>query len=86
MGKRIGSGEKCVMAFEYSTPGGVLRLLKAGCQWAIEFNGHRQCRWTSPDDVVMAAVRHSTGVIGWDRSRFVVSDDLLRWRPVGENL
>jgi hypothetical protein len=67
-------------------PGGVLRLLKAGCQWAIEFNGHRQCRWTSPDDAVMAAVRHSTGVIGWDRSRFVISDDLLRWRPVGENL
>ena len=74
------------MAYEYPTRGGVLRLLRAGCQWAVEFNGRRRGQWTSPDDAVMAAVRHSTGLAEWDRTRLCVSDDLLRWRPIGENI
>jgi hypothetical protein len=74
------------MAYEYPTRGGVLRLFRAGCQWAIEFDGRRRSRWSSPDDAVMAAVRHATGLAGWDQAQFSVSDDLLRWRPIGENL
>jgi len=34
----------------------------------------------------MAAVRHSAGLAGWDQSPFIVSGDLLRWRPAGQNL
>jgi hypothetical protein len=74
------------MAYEYATRGGVLRLLKAGCRWAIEFNGRRRSGWASPDDAVLAAIRHSTGLEEWDRRHLSVSDDLLRWRPIGENL
>jgi hypothetical protein len=74
------------MAYEYPTGGGVLRLVKAGCQWAIEFNGRRRGQWPSPNDAVQAAVRHSTGLDEWDRTRLSVSDDLLRWRPLGDSL
>jgi hypothetical protein len=74
------------MSFEYPTRGGVLRLLKAGCQWAPEFHGRQRAQWTSPDDAVLAAVRHSTGLAEWNRTQLSVSDDLLRWRPLGENL
>jgi hypothetical protein len=74
------------MSYEYPTGGGVLHVLKIGSRWGIEFNGHQRNCWTSPDNAVMAAVRHSTGVTKWDRSRLVAPDDLLRWRPIGENL
>jgi hypothetical protein len=74
------------MPYEHPTCGGVLRLLKTGHRWAIEFNGRRRTQWTSPDDAMMAVVHHRTGLAGWDRTRLVVSDDLLRWRPFGENL
>ena len=74
------------MPFEYPTEGGVLRLLKAGDRWAVEFEGCRREQWISPDEAAMAAVRHSTGLAEWDQSPFIVSDDLLRWRPLGENL
>ena len=74
------------MPYEYPTGGGVLRVLKPVCRWAIEFNGRRRSQWTSPDATVMAAVRHSTELADWDRTLLSVSDDLLRWRPIGENL
>ena len=74
------------MAFEFPISGGTLRLLRTGRTRAVEFNGRRSARWTSADDAVMAAVRHATGLAEWDRTRFVVPDDLLRWRPTGENL
>jgi hypothetical protein len=74
------------MPYEYSTQGGVLRLLKAGSRWALEFHGHRRAQWTSSDAAVRAVVRHSTGLAEWDQKRLSVSDDLLRWRPIGENL
>jgi len=74
------------MPFEYITDGGVLRLLGTECQWTIEFNGHRCGLWISPDDAVTAAVRHTTGLRDWDRTRLPVPDDLLRWRPIGDNL
>jgi hypothetical protein len=70
-----------IVAYEYPTRGGVLRLLKIGCRWAIEFGTCRHGQWTSADEAVMAAARHSTGLPDWDRTRFIVSDDLLRWRP-----
>ena len=74
------------MAFEFPTRGGTLRLLRTGSTWAVEFNGCRRSHWTSADDAVTAAVNHTTGVAEWDRTQFVVPDDLLRWRPIGENL
>jgi|tagenome__1003787_1003787.scaffolds.fasta_scaffold19147917_2 hypothetical protein len=74
------------MAFEYPTRQGVLSLLQAGCRWAVEFDGCRQGSWASADDAVTAAVHHRTGLSTWDQAQLVVSDDLLRWRPVGENL
>jgi hypothetical protein len=74
------------MAYEYPTSGGTLRLLRVGCQWSIEFNGCRRGHWTSADGAAMAAVRHTTGLVEWDRTRLDVSDDLLRWRPMGDNL
>jgi hypothetical protein len=61
-------------------------VLKAGCRWAIDFDSHRYAQWTSPDDAVQAVVHRRTGLTGWDRSHLFVPDDLLRWRPVGENL
>ena len=65
--------------------GGILCVLKTGWWWAIQFKGCQRTRWTSADDAVMAAVRHS-GLADWDRTRLSVSDDLLRCRPIGENL
>jgi hypothetical protein len=74
------------MPFEYSTDGGVLRLLRMGCRWTIEFNGSRHGEWISPDDAVTAIASHATGLPDWDRARLLASDDLLRWRPIGDNL
>ncbi len=74
------------MPYEYPTHAGVLRVLKAGRRWAIEFRGHVSVRWTSPEDAVLAAVHHRTGVAAWDRERLCVSDDLLRWRPLGDSI
>jgi hypothetical protein len=79
-------GDGYKMAFEYPTEAGLLRLLKVGRRWTIEFNGSLCGRWPSPDDAVAAAVRHRTGLLGWDRTQIAVSDDLLRWRPVGDSL
>jgi len=83
---RLAEGEMRRMAFEYPTRTGVVRLLKAGCRWGIEFNGRRHAQWTSPDAAVMAAFHHRTGLAEWDGAQLVVSDDLLRWRPIGDNL
>jgi hypothetical protein len=75
------------MAFEYPTKHGVLRLFNAGRRWVVEFDGRSAIgTWLSADDAVTAAVRHRTGLSTWDRAGLMVSDDLLRWRPVGENL
>jgi hypothetical protein len=74
------------MPFEYATDGGVLRLLRAECQWTIEFNGRRRGPCTSPGDAVTAAAHHATGLREWDRTLFAVPDDLLNWRPFGDNL
>jgi hypothetical protein len=62
------------------------RRIASAQDWSpIEFNGRRRTQWTSPDDAMMAVVHHRTGLAGWDRTRLVVSDDLLRWRQLGEN-
>jgi hypothetical protein len=74
------------MPHEHLTTDSALRFLKLGYQWAIEFIGCRRSQWASPDDAAMVAVRHTTGFAGWDRSRFAVSDNLLHWWPIGENL
>ena len=74
------------MPFEYTTDGGVLRLLGTRYQWTIEFNGRRCGRWASPDDAVTAAARHATGLPDWDNTLLLVPDDLLSWRPIGDNL
>jgi hypothetical protein len=80
------SWDKWSMPFEYLTDAGALRLLKKGDQWTLECSGSRHGEWTSPDDAKMATVRHGTGWPVWGRTRLLVSDDLLRWRPGGENL
>ena len=74
------------MAFEYATDGGIPRLLRTERQWTIEFNGHRCGAWTSPDDAVTAAACHAIGLREWDRARLAVPDNVLNWRPSGENL
>jgi hypothetical protein len=74
------------MPYEYPTRGGVLRVLKAGRRGAIEFKGHVRGYWTSPEGAVLAAAHHRTGVLAWDRGQLCVSDDLLRWRPVGDGI
>ena len=84
--KLTGSRGIWIMAFEFPIRGSTLRLLWTGRTWAVEFNGRRRARWTLADDAVTAAVRHTTGLAEWDRTQFVVPDDLLRWRPIGENL
>jgi hypothetical protein len=75
-----------VVPYEHPTGGGVLRLLRTRGSWTIEFKGQRRGRWRSPDAAVLAAAGHRTGLPNWDQASFVVSDDLLRWRPLGESL
>lgn len=74
------------MAYEYPIAEGTVQLVRDGQQWAIEFNGSQHGRWPSPDDAAMAVARHRTGLPEWDRSALAVSDDLLRWRPLGDSL
>lgn len=73
--KPLFQGKMRSMLYKYSACGGMLRVLRAGCRWAIEFNGPRRAQWTSPD--------YRGGLAGWDRTRLVVSYDLPR---LGENL
>jgi hypothetical protein len=75
-----------IMAYEYLAGSGILRPLKAGRDWAVQMHGRWRGQRTSLHDESLAAPRHSTGLNGWDRTQFFVSDDLLSWRLVGENL
>jgi hypothetical protein len=75
-----------LVAYEYPTRWGNLRLASSGGRWAIEFNGCLHGQWPSPDAAAMAAARHRTGLQKWDQSPLVASDDLLRWRPIGNSL
>jgi hypothetical protein len=74
------------MPFEYTTDGGVLRVLGTQCQWTIEFNGRRCGQWVSLDDAATAAARHMTGLRHRDNRLLMVSDELSSWRPIGDNL
>jgi hypothetical protein len=74
------------MAYECSTEGGVVRLLRMDRNWQIDFNGKRRGRWPSPDAAARAASLHKTGLPDWDRKQLYVSDNLLRWRPLWESL
>ena len=74
------------MAYELSTPRGMIRLIRTGNQWAVVFHGKRRGRWTSADDAAKAAALHSTGLDDWDNMSLVTSDDILRWRPLGDSL
>jgi hypothetical protein len=40
------------MAYEYPTGAGVVRLLRIGRLWAVEFNGRQGGPWQSPDDLL----------------------------------
>ena len=74
------------MAYEYQTEAGTLSLLRIGQRWAIAFNGRQRCQWLSPDTAARAASRHKTGLTSWDHAQVTVSDDVMRWRPLGESL
>jgi hypothetical protein len=81
-----GHGDSYEMAYEYPTTAGMIRLLRVGQCWAIEFDGCSNGRWHSPDDAVSAVACHRTGLAGWDQAQVAVPDDLLRWRPLGDSL
>jgi hypothetical protein len=74
------------MAYELATPKGMIRLVRAECRWVIMFHGKRCGGWLSPDDAAKAAAHHSTGLDEWDQTSLVASDDILRWRPLGDSL
>jgi len=74
------------MPYEYPGGVGVPRLFRAGCQWAVGFNGRRRRPWASPDDAALAAVRHAAGLEGCYWTWLCVSANVLRWRPVCTNL
>ncbi len=72
------------MSYEYPTKAGLLRLLKIGHRWSVEFNEVLCGHWSSANDAAFAAARHNTGVPDWDRTPLVVPGDLRRWkRAVG---
>jgi hypothetical protein len=74
------------MAYEYPIVEGTLQLVRDGQHWAIEFNGSPHGRWSSPDEAAMAAARHRTRLPEWDDLQSTVSEDLLRWKPIGDRL
>jgi hypothetical protein len=74
------------MPFEYPTQRGVLRLVRTRSGWVLEFNGCRSDDWASADDAAQAAFGHRSGLVCWGGSCLDVSNELLDWRPVGENL
>lgn len=74
------------MAYEYPTPVGVVALRKGSRGWVIEFQGRQFGQWASPDAAAAASCRQRAPLPDWDRARLQLSDDLLRWRPLGESL
>jgi hypothetical protein len=68
------------LSYEYPTRAGLLRLLKIGQRWTVEFNEVLCGHWFSPDDAAFAAASHETGIPDWDRTRLAVPDNLRRWR------
>lgn len=74
------------MAYELSTPKGIIRLIRTGSRWTVVFKGKRRGHWVSADDAAKAAAHHNTGLDDWDNMSLVTSDDILRWRPLGDSL
>ena len=73
--KSLSQEKMRTMLYKYSACGGVLRVLRAGCRWAIQFNGRRARNGHLLD--------YRSGLAEWNRTRLVVSYDLPR---LGENL
>jgi hypothetical protein len=74
------------MAFEHPTSAGLARLTKVGRGWTFSFNGKKRGHWSSPDDAAQAVARHQTGLSQWDKRREPVSQDLIDWRPLGDEI
>jgi hypothetical protein len=69
------------LSYEYRTSAGLLRLLKIGQHWTVEFNEVLCGHWRSPSAAAYAAARHDSGVPEWDRMRLMVPDDVRSWKP-----
>jgi hypothetical protein len=54
--------------------------------WTFSFIGKKRGRWRSPDDAALAVARHQTRLSQWDECREPVSEDLIDWRPVGDEI
>jgi hypothetical protein len=74
------------MAYEFSTPRGVLHLLCIQRRWTVQLNGRQRGRWLTPDAAAAAVARHKSGLPDWDRHFTEAPDDLLDWRPLGDSL
>jgi len=80
-----GSGH--LMAFEYPTSAGTVRLAKAGRRgWSVQYVGEKRGRWRSPDDAASAVAHHETGLPQWDQCREPVSQDIIDWRPLDDSI
>jgi hypothetical protein len=75
-----------IMAYEYPTACGVLRLQRLGRRWAVQFEGSRRVAWPTAEAAAKAVARGETGLPAWDAAWQDVSDDLLDWRPIGDSL
>jgi hypothetical protein len=74
------------MAYEHPTSAGLAQLTKVGSAWTFSFVGKKRGRWRSPDSAALAVARHQTGLSQWDKRREPVSEDLIDWRPVGDEI
>jgi hypothetical protein len=74
------------MSFEFPAELGTLRLFKTGDRWTLEFKDSFRGGWTSPDDAATAAASQMTGLPDWDCTLSPAPDDLLNWRPIGDNI
>ena len=75
------------MAYEYTCPEGVVRLVKVRRRWKVEFGGDQAGNWTSANAALSALLGRTSGIPALDQLDLVdLPKDLSDWRPLDDSL
>jgi len=79
--------EPGILAFEYRSEAGLIRLLKVGRRWRVALEPEIAGSWASPDQAAEAVAARSSGLSALDQANdLFVPAQLFNWTPTGQDL